>query len=284
MKFVDARKASRLPGGGLAVFYWTGGRSGAHPLREISLSGAVIETPDRYSRGTLIKLVLGFVPGADRSSGPAEPLSLWARVVRQEAGALCVKFAFSNRNERDALRRLLEPPAGASTGSQKEMPAPQRAGQALLEFAVVFPLIFLLIVNVVNFGGLIYAWITVSNAARTGAQYLIMGGATVGGPSPPTGVAVQAAVTADLATLPNRANAQIRVCLRNGATVTCTGPGTSVPPVDVVESGVTYAVGSVDVSYPYTPFIPLPSAGLFGFRTTVPPVTVHRQAAMRVLQ
>src|SRR4051794_26574796 len=46
------------------------------------------------------------------------------------------------------------------------------AGQSLVECALVIPLLLLLIVNVVNFGAFLYAWITVANAARTGAQYL----------------------------------------------------------------------------------------------------------------
>lgn len=271
---MDARKGPRLPGGDLVVFYWTGGRSGAHPVREISLSGAVIETPDRYSPGTLIQLALGRVTGVARASRE-ESFNIWARVVRQEQGALCVKFVFADRNMRDSLRRLLQP--GGKTSASK------RAGQSLIEFAVSFPLLFLLIVNVANFGGLLYAWITVSSAARSGAQYLIMGGATVGGPAPPTPAAVGTVVLADLSTLPNRDRAQVRVCVRSGS-VTCSGTGTGVPPVDASEGGVTYAVGSVDVSYPYTPYIPLPSSGLLGFRLTVPPLTVHRQAAMRVLQ
>ena len=45
------------------------------------------------------------------------------------------------------------------------------------------PLLFLLIVNVVNFGGMMYAWIAVSNAARTGAElHATWGGATIGSP------------------------------------------------------------------------------------------------------
>ena len=275
-KIVDTRKGARLPGGGLAVFYWTGGRSEAHPVREISLSGAVIETPDHYSPGTLIQFALGRM-GGPAATGRQEAFNIWARVVRQEQSALCVKFVFVDRNMRSSLRRLLEPRSDGPS-------APKRAGQSLIEFAVAFPLLFLLIVNVANFGGLLYAWITVSSAARTGAQYLIMGGATVGSPSPPTPSAVQAVVLSDLSTLPNRARAQICVCLRANSTVTCSGTGTGVPPVEAAEGGVTYAVGSVDVSYPYTPYIPLPSSGLLGFHLTVPPKTIHRQAAMRLLQ
>ena len=49
-------------------------------------------------------------------------------------------------------------------------------GQSLVELALILPLLFLLIVNVVNFGGVFFAWIAVADAARTGAQYWITGG------------------------------------------------------------------------------------------------------------
>ena len=48
-------------------------------------------------------------------------------------------------------------------------------GQSLIECALVLPLLMLLIVNVVNFGAIFYAWISVANAARTGAQYFTTG-------------------------------------------------------------------------------------------------------------
>src|SRR5207247_8711258 len=52
-------------------------------------------------------------------------------------------------------------------------------GQALIEFALILPLLLVLIVNVVNFGAFFFAWITVANAARSGAQYMCLGGASV---------------------------------------------------------------------------------------------------------
>src|SRR5882757_8024537 len=51
-------------------------------------------------------------------------------------------------------------------------------GQALIEYILVLPLVFVLIVNVVNFGGFFYAFVAVANAARAGADYAILGGAT----------------------------------------------------------------------------------------------------------
>ena len=67
-----------------------------------------------------------------------------------------------------------EPPEKGKNESIKEK------GQALIEYALMLPFIFLLIVNLVNFGGLFFAWITVANAARAGADYAVLGGASVG--------------------------------------------------------------------------------------------------------
>jgi len=50
----------------------------------------------------------------------------------------------------------------------------ERKGQALIEFILVLPILFLLILNLVNFGGFFYAWITVANAARAGANDIVI--------------------------------------------------------------------------------------------------------------
>lgn len=169
------------------------------------------------------------------------------------------------------------------------------SGQALLEFALLLPLLFLLIVNVVNFGGFIYAWIAVSNAARTGAQYLCIGGAMVGMPASPSSAAVQTLVLNDLHTLPNSSSSLVRVCKRTGS-VTCIGPGTYTPPAETAEPApggatVTYAIGSVDATYTYKPFIPMFNFSKLGVNATHFPgaqpdgsIAIHRQAAMRLLQ
>ncbi|HJT89659.1 MAG TPA: TadE/TadG family type IV pilus assembly protein [Bryobacteraceae bacterium] len=162
--------------------------------------------------------------------------------------------------------------------------ARHRRGQALVEFALVLPLLFLLIVNVVNFGGLIYAWIVVASAARTGVQYFIMGGASAGAFIQPSAAMVRSIVAGDLAPLPRRATAQVRVCLRTTSGVTCDGPGSRMPPTDVAESGITYVIGSVEVTYYYRPLLPLPGLPGTGLYPTLPAMTISRQAAMRVLQ
>src|ERR1035441_3314163 len=76
---------------------------------------------------------------------------------------------------------------------RKPIPKSHRSSsrQALIEFALILPVLFLPIVNVINFGGMLHARICVSHAARTGVQYMVMGGATVTAPKAPT--AAQAA-------------------------------------------------------------------------------------------
>src|ERR1041385_260453 len=86
-------------------------------------------------------------------------------------------------------------------------------GQAMIEFALVLPLLFLLIINVVNFAGMLYAWVAVANAARTGAQYMVMSDTWIFGLAPPTPAQVVTQVTNDLASLPNRASTQVKVCM-----------------------------------------------------------------------
>jgi Flp pilus assembly protein TadG len=159
------------------------------------------------------------------------------------------------------------------------------AGQSLLEFAIILPLLFVLIVNVVNFAGMILAWMAVQNAARAGAQYLVMAGATVGPQVQPAAANVASLVRADLTSLPNSGTAQVGVCLNNNGTVTCSGTGT--PPAD--PEPTVFVSASVDVTYSYRPL-----AGswlMFGIRSSPfasaaqdGSISIHRRAAMRVLQ
>lgn len=158
----------------------------------------------------------------------------------------------------------------------------RESGQSLIEFALLLPLIFLLIVNAVNFGGFLYAWITIANAARAGAEYSLMGGAMAQSPGTPTAAQVSTLVTQDTASLPNQASLQIRVCTNNNGTIACVGPGSSATPAD--PEPTTYVLTTVDVDYTYQPFIPLWSFPALGIHATLPPTAIHRKAVMRRMQ
>jgi Flp pilus assembly protein TadG len=155
-------------------------------------------------------------------------------------------------------------------------------GQALVEFALVLPLVFLLIVNAVNFGAFLFAWITVANSARAGVQYMARGRATVGTPTPATAAQITALITSDVSSLINRASLAVRICKNNNSIQTCSGPGGFVAPADPEPS--KYTLASVDVSYTYTPVIPSWNFPGLGIHATLPSTTIHRQASMRMLQ
>jgi hypothetical protein len=154
-----------------------------------------------------------------------------------------------------------------------------RSGQALIEFALILPLLFLLIVNVVNFGGFFYAWITVSNAARAGAQYMVMSDTWISGLTPPSASQVSTLVTTDLLSLPNRASAQVKVCINISGTTACNPSGGSGPPNDPESS--FYNSTSVDVTYTYQPFVSFWDFSRLGIHLTLPATTIHRRVVMR---
>jgi len=176
-----------------------------------------------------------------------------------------------------------------STGSlfreRREERLPQsgkyRRGSSLIEFVLIFPLLFLLIVNVVNFGTFMYAWITISSAARAGAEYWITGGATMYSPSTPTAAQVSALVTQEIASLPNRGTATVQACINNNGTTSCSATTYAAPAAD--PEAPYYVTGSVDVTYTYSP--PLPIWEFPGLRVhaTLPPTSIHRRAVMRVM-
>src|ERR1019366_5358801 len=89
------------------------------------------------------------------------------------------------------------------------------AGQSLVEFTLILPLIFLLILNAVNFGGFLFAWITIANGARAGAEYMSQGTASIGAPAAPTAAQVTTLVTNDISSLMNRSSLIVRVCTNN---------------------------------------------------------------------
>ena len=157
-----------------------------------------------------------------------------------------------------------------------------RRGQALVEFALIFPLVFLLIVNTVNFGSFLFAWITIANSARAGSQYWVEGSAAVATPAAASAAQVTALITQDISSLLDRVSLNARVCRNNDTVVTCTGAGSYVPPAD--PEPLTYISTSVDVTYTWQPPIPLWNFGALGIYVTLPPTTIHSRAVMRMLQ
>jgi len=161
-------------------------------------------------------------------------------------------------------------------------------GQALLEFALLLPLLFLLIANLVNFGAFLYGWIAVANASRAGAQYMVLAGASVGAPVPPDVSQIASLITQDVSSLPRRDTLEVKVCTNFAAEdedspIVCYGSGgPAAVPADPEPD--YYVLATVDVVYNYQPLIPLWEFPGLGIHLTLPPASIHRRTVMRMLQ
>jgi Flp pilus assembly protein TadG len=276
------------------VYYWDGSVPSGHQLRDVSPTGAYLYTSERWYPGTIIRLLLqedhapgngGDIAGtASRPTAELTSASIAAKVVRHGSDGVAVEFLFRNSEDRRLLEKLIAGRDGKSSAGPEDLhPNSQpRRGQALIEFTLMVPLLFVLVVNAVNFGSFLFAWITIANAARAGAQYGALGSAAITTPTPATAAQVTTLVTNDIASLLGRSTLVVRVCSNNNTVVTCTGTGSLAPPAD--PEPVSYILTTVDVTLTWQPPIPLFSFAKLGISATLPPTTIHRRTVMRMLQ
>jgi Flp pilus assembly protein TadG len=283
----ERRKATRQEAPELVAHYWDGAAPMAHDVRDISSTGLYLLTEQRWYPGTLVKISLQRNGVTD--TDPDHSITVSGKVVRSGADGVGLSLVLPEKHSAHGhlaggngadrrtflsfLKRFLAKPA-------------ENQGQALIEYALILPLVFLLIVNVVNFGGFFYAFIAVTNAARAGADYAILGGPSAGSPVQGTVTTINTLIQTDISSLPNKSSLSVNICQSNNGSVTpVVGTCSSIPadPEDVSGAPVaSYVLTSVDVTYTYIPFIPLFSA--FGVNATIPPTTVHRRAVMRSYQ
>jgi Flp pilus assembly protein TadG len=168
-----------------------------------------------------------------------------------------------------------------------------RRGQSILELSLILPLLLLLIVNTVNFGAFFYAWITVSNAARTGVQYMVLGGASIGGGGSVNSTTIVNLIKQnDVLSLIDNANVQVTTCTDNQSggtdvyktTVVAASAGGCTTGGFVDPRPASYVIATVDVTYTYQPIIPVWNFPRLGIHATLPPTTIHRKAVMRMIQ
>jgi Flp pilus assembly protein TadG len=276
----EPRRAPRQMEPEVVVYYWDGSAPEGRHIRDISPSGAYICTPERWYLGTIVRIILqGYqtVLQKDGTTAPKASTCLSARVVRHGSDGVAVEFIFRDKVEAEQFQKFVgaipAPPERAASLPLKV----HRDGQALVEFALIVPLVFLLAVNALNFGGFIFAWITVANAARGASQYMIMSSASPGPPTPATLPQITALVTNDVSSLLNRASIVVAICTNSTTVATgCTALSDPEAPA--------YTLATVDVTYTYHPFIPLFSFPQLHISATLPTTTIHRKAVMRMLQ
>jgi Flp pilus assembly protein TadG len=275
----DARRAPRTTQPEVVVHYWDGSVPEGRELRDISQTGAYIYTRERWYPGTIIRIVLqgNQTLVQEPVTAPGITTCVSARVVRHGSDGIGVEFAFQNEQERKCLRDFLAAIPAQPAGPASPPAAGPLKGQALIEFALIVPLVFLMAVNAVNFGGFIYAWITVADAARSGADYMILSSDSPGAPTPATLAQIKALITSDVASLKNNPSITVTTC--TNSTASSNGCTTFTDP-----EAPTYTLATVDVTYTYKPLIPLFSFPALGIGATLPSGTIHRKAVMRMLQ
>jgi Flp pilus assembly protein TadG len=197
-------------------------------------------------------------------------------------------------NSGNAITVAVKPVGAAGHSRRRARPRPGTRGQALVEVAILVPFVFFLIVLVMNFGGLINAWIAVANASRAAADYAILSGSSAGLPTQATSTTLQNLINADLGALPNLGSSNPTACVRQSNNGTLTTimempagacANYSNPPSDgeTIASGstTTYANVAVDITYTYTPFFL--GSRFLGYALPGLPTSVHQRSVMRIL-
>jgi Flp pilus assembly protein TadG len=283
----DRRQAQRLQSLPLVAFYWDGKEPVAHAVLNISSTGCYLLTDQRWYPGTVVTVSLQRAKASE--SDPNRSIYVNGKVVRSASDGVGLEFVWSH--DHDPRRRDDHPAKEADLKTfktfiknlQADNNLHAQAGQALIEYILLLPMVFLLVVNVINFGGFFFAWITVANAARAGADYAILGSASAGSPSAATATQIKNMITQDTTSLPNGSTIAVSICQNfNGTTTTLAGTCTSIP---ADPEPASYILTSVKVSYTYNPFIPafeFPNLGVF---LTIPKNTViTQQSMMRSIQ
>jgi Flp pilus assembly protein TadG len=253
----------------------------AHGIRDISATGLYLKTDQRWYPGTMVTMSLQRSDAAE--TDPDRSIMVNAQVIRADVDG--VGLAFVLPSDHGSTKTANAFSCGASAKTLNHFLKCLAAGdaQAMVEYILLVPLIFLLVVNVVNFGAFFFAWISVSNAARAGADYAIMGPASVGALRQASVTQLNALISADILSLPNRASAVVNICQSfNGTVKTLSGTCTSIP---ADAEATSFVLTSIDVTYTYVPLIPasfqFPNMNVYA---TIPPTTIHRRTVMRMLQ
>jgi Flp pilus assembly protein TadG len=270
---------------GVVAYYWDGKIPTAHPVKDVNREGAYVSTDERWHVDTLLMITLQL---KEEVSDAADSITLPCRVVWHGEDGIGVQFMPTSKQEHQALKRFVRLVTG---GGDVRTRSRATKGEAVVECALVVPLLFLLIVNAFNFGSFIYCWLTVADAVRAAADYACTNSSTAGSPATPTVANLTAVVQNATSGLPgySSSNPAVTACENNNSTTTtfyatCLGAnGLPAPPVDLepIASGSStdYSTVTVDVTYTFTPVF----AGSRFLRFGLPslPSTIHRRMVVR---
>jgi Flp pilus assembly protein TadG len=283
------KRAPRIPAPGLKGCYWDGGDASGRPVKDISSTGAYLYTQDRFYVGTVVTMTLQRETESCEGKNSSVSVPVRCKVVRVNEDGMGVHFILNTEEQRKELKRFVR----NMTGHTSPQFSRQTSGQALVEFALVLPLLFVLVAGAVDFGGLIFAWTTVAHTARSAAQFAVLGGVWLNYPNTPNATKLSNVIASETAGLPNSGSVTVAVCQYNNGALTSTISGTCSGTIatdnEVIVSGSTpvYSLRTVDITYTYQPFIRLFDFSSLGVHLPSffgSNITVHRRTVMRMVQ
>lgn len=124
----DARRATRRRDPSILVYYWDGDLPEARKIRDISVTGAYIETTENWYPGTIVRLIFrGYTTPSLLGTEvvPSHSITVSSRVVRQEPGGVAVEFLFRTPKERESLKSFLAAVPQASCALSIPPPSPK---------------------------------------------------------------------------------------------------------------------------------------------------------------
>jgi len=105
----DPRKAPREVADGLAAYYWTGGPTEAHPIRDVSATGLYVVTEERWYPGTLILMTLQIMDGVEEIE--ERSITVHSRAVRWGNDGVGLQFVLAKNQEVQSQGGLMVKPA-----------------------------------------------------------------------------------------------------------------------------------------------------------------------------
>lgn len=153
-------------------------------------------------------------------------------------------------------------PASSKFGGRRTMPALRRglhedAGQALVELALVIPLLTLILVGAAEVGRIAYAAIEVNNAARAGVAYAAQTHATATASDPTNMSYITLAATQEAPDVTGMTVTASDSCIcSDGTSITCTTALTScLSPARNIETVQVNTTATIDTAFHF-PGIP----------------------------
>jgi hypothetical protein len=165
----ERRKAVRQKSLPMVAYYWDGAAPAAHSIRDINSTGLYLLTDQRWYPGTMITMTLQRTGAAE--TDPERAIAVMAKVIRAGVDGAGLEFVPTQSRAFHRAQDSTSNTADVKTIDRFLRRLQMDRGQALPEYALLMPLVFLWIVRVGVVEVIVIAWITVAKAARGVESY-----------------------------------------------------------------------------------------------------------------